>query len=80
MSNSSNRIRDLFGGLVALSGASLVCWQAMLVYYLIVGRVEVGEEHPPFVVITVLIVVGILLIAAGYKLTNPSTAKSVDEN
>ena len=52
----------------------------MLVYYLIVGRVEVGEEHPPFVVITVLIVVGILLIAAGYKLTNPSTAKSVDEN
>ncbi|WP_372743267.1 hypothetical protein [Neptunomonas sp.] len=72
MSKSSNRIRDFFGGLIALSGASLVAWQAVLVYYLIIGRVEVGEEHPPFTVIAIMILIGAFLVGAGYKISRPS--------
>ena len=79
MGKRSNLLRNFFGGLVALGGASLVSWQAVLIYYLIIGRVEVGEEHPPFIVIAVLLVIGAILMAAGYKLTNPSVKEPIDE-
>ena len=72
MGNISNWLRDLVGGALGLAGASLVGWQVVLAYYLIIGRVQVGEEHPPFVVIAVFFIVGILLIAAGYKISKPS--------
>lgn len=80
MSKSTQRLRDICGGLIALGGASLVCWQAVLIYYMIVGRIKVDEEHPPLIVIAAFIVIGVLLIAAGYRLTNPSVQKPANEN
>lgn len=80
MAKPTKRLRDFFAGLVALAGACLVSWQAMLIYYLVTGRVQVGEEHPPFSVIAVLVAVGIFLVFAGYKLANPAASKAAGED
>ena len=74
MSKSSKWLRDFVGGFLALAGAGLVSWQAVLAYYLIIGRVQVGEEHPTFVVIAILFIIGIFLIFAGYTFSKPSSA------
>ena len=75
MSKSSKWLRDFLGGVLALIGASLVSWQAVLVYYLIIGRIQVGEEHPPFVVIAIVFIIGIFLIFAGYTFSKSTTPK-----
>ena len=75
MSKPSNWLRDLVGSFLALAGAGLVSWQAVLAYYLIIGRVQVGDEHPPFVVIGILFIIGIFLILAGYTFSKPSLLK-----
>ena len=75
MSKSSKWLRDFVGGFLALAGAGLVSWQAVLAYYLIIGRVQVGEEHPPFVVIGILFITGIFLVFAGYTFSKPSLPK-----
>jgi len=81
MNKFSKWLRDFLGGLLALIGASLVSWQAVLLYYLIIGRIQVGEEHPPFVVIAILFIIGIFLIFAGYTFSKPSLPKpKVDTN
>jgi len=81
MSKSSKWLRDLVGGFLALAGAGLVSWQAVLAYYLIIGRVQVGEEHPPFVVIGILFIIGIFLIFAGYTFSKASLPKpKIDTN
>ena len=66
MSKFSNWLRGFLGGLIALSGASLVGWQAVLIYYLITGRVKAGDEHPPLLVVVVILIIGALLLGAGY--------------
>jgi len=75
MSKASKWLRELVGGLLALIGAGMVTWSAVLIYYLAVGRVEAGPDYPPFAVTAVLLVIGSFLIFAGYKLSNPSAAK-----
>lgn len=79
MAKTGKRLRDFFAGLLALGGACLISWQAVLVYYLITGRVEVGEEHPPFAVIAALMAIGVFLVFAGYKFANPAAPKASDE-
>ena len=64
-------LRSFLGGLIALTGASLVGWQTVLIYYLVVGRVKAGEEHPPLVTVCILLVIGILLLVAGYVVSRP---------
>ena len=76
MSRFSNRLRGFFGGLIALSGASLVGWQAVLIYYLIIGRVKAGEEHPPLAVALVILVIGVFLLVAGYIFSKPRVSNS----
>jgi hypothetical protein len=71
MSKTSNLPRSFLGGVIALVGASLIAWQSVLVYYLIIGRVKAGEEHPPLALAAVLVLVGIALTAAGYRISNP---------
>ena len=66
MNKLSNWLRGFFGGLIALCGASLVGWQAVLIYYLLTGRVKAGEEHPPLAVVVAILVIGALLLGAGY--------------
>jgi len=76
MSRLSNRIRGFFGGLIALSGASLVGWQVVLIYYLITGRVKAGEEHPPLAFVVVILIIGALLLGAGYIISKPHVSNS----
>jgi hypothetical protein len=70
MSKFSKWLRDLVGGFLALAGAGLVSWQAVLAYYLIIGRIQVGEEHPPFIVIAILFIIGIFLFSQGTRFQN----------
>ncbi len=76
MSNLSNWTRGFLGGLTALVGASLVGWQAVLVYYLVSGRVKAGEEHPPLPLVLVILVIGIALLAAGYIVSKHRSPRS----
>lgn len=76
MSKFSNWFRGFFGGLIALFGASLVGWHAVLIYYLIVGRVEPGEEHLPLGVAVVIIFIGLLLLGAGYVISKSRASDS----
>ena len=76
MNKFSKWLRNFFGGLLALIGASLVSWQAVLLYYLIIGRIQVGEEHPPFVVIAIVLIIGIFLIFSGYTFSKSTKPKS----
>lgn len=76
MSRASKWLRELVGGVLALIGAGLLTWSAVLMYYLAVGRVEVGADYPPAGVAAVLLVIGIFVTFAGYKLSNPAAAKS----
>ena len=76
VSKLSNWLRSFFGGLIALSGASLVAWQAVLIYYLITGRVKAGEEHPPLALIVVILIIGALLLGAGYIISKPHVPNS----
>lgn len=76
MSKFANWFRGLFGGLIALFGASLIGWQAVLIYYLIIGRVKPGEEHPPLGVAVVILFIGLFLLGAGYIISKPRTSDS----
>jgi hypothetical protein len=81
VSKSSKWLRDLVGGFLTLAGAGLVSWQAVLAYYLIIGRIQVGEEHPSFAVIAIVFIIGIFLIFAGYTFSKPSRPKpKIDTN
>lgn len=75
MSKASKWLRDLVGGVLALIGAGMVTWSAVLMYYLAVGRVEAGADYPPFGFAAALLVIGVPVIFAGYKLSNPAAAK-----
>ena len=75
MSKFANWLRGFFGGLIALSGASLIGWQVVLIYYLINGRVKSGEEHLPLGVAVVILFFGLLLLVAGYFISRPQTTK-----
>ena len=76
MSKISTWFRSFFGGLIALSGASLVGWQAVLIYYLFNGRVKAGEEHPPLILAVVLLIIGVLLLGAGYSISRPHVSNT----
>jgi hypothetical protein len=76
MSRFSNWLRSFFGGLIAISGASLVGWQVVLIYYLITGRVKAGEEHLPLAVVVVILIIGVLLLTAGYIISKPRVSNS----
>ena len=66
MSKPASWIRSFCGGILALLGASITGWQALLIYYLIIGRVEPGEEHMPLGLAVVILLFGLLLMSAGY--------------
>lgn len=76
MSKAANWLRGFFGGLIALIGASLIGWQAVLIYYLLTGRVESGEEHLPLGVAVAILVFGFLLLGAGYIISRSRIADS----
>ena len=76
MSKFASWFRGFFGGLIALLGASLIGWQAVLIYYLIIGRVKSGEEHLPLGVAVVILFFGLLLLVAGYIISRPQVTRS----
>ncbi len=76
MSKLSDWLGGFFGALLALFGASLVGWQAVLIYYLFTGRVKAGEEHPPLIMAIVILVIGLLLLAAGYHISRLRISRS----
>ena len=76
MAKLAHRLRGFFGGLIAVLGACLVGWQAVLIYYLVTGRVESGEEHPPMEFAIVVFLFGLLLLGAGYFISKSGASGS----
>lgn len=76
MNKFARWLMNFFGNAVALVGASLAAWHSVTVYYLITGRIEAGEEHPPLGVAAVIVIIGLVLLVAGYALARNSAAKS----
>lgn len=60
-------VLKLVGITTAAVGAFLVSWEGVTMYYLLSGRIEAGEEHPPFPVAAGLFAFGMLLLIAGYR-------------
>lgn len=69
MSHFEKRVKELIGGTVALLGAALVSWQSVAIYFLLTGRIQAGEEHPPSGFAAALIIIGILFVAMGHRLS-----------
>jgi hypothetical protein len=56
----------LFGGTVATIGAVFACWGSVTMYFLLTGRIQSGEENPPFLLAAAFFTFGMLLLIAGY--------------
>jgi len=75
MSHFEKRIKDFIGGTVALLGATLVSWQSVAIYFLLTGRIQAGEEHPPLGFAAVLIIIGILFVVMGHRLSSSNVSQ-----
>lgn len=62
--------KNFIGGTVALLGAALVSWQSVAIYFQLTGRIQAGEEHPPSGFAAALIIIGILFVAMGHRLSS----------
>jgi len=61
-------VLELVSGLSAIAGALLVGWNLTAWYYLATGRVRPGFEHPPAAVAVASLVLGLILLFAGWLL------------
>jgi len=61
-------ILELVSGLSAIAGALLVGWNVTAWYYLATGRVRAGFEQPPATVAVASLVLGLVLLFAGWLL------------
>lgn len=56
-------------------GAILVSWESVTIYYLISGRIQAGDEHPPIGLVATLFAIGMVLLAGGYIARRSSAAR-----
>jgi len=76
MNKFARWLMNFIGSAVALAGAALAAWNSVAIYYLITGRIQAGEEHPPLGVAAAILIIGLVLLAAGYTLAKNSASKS----
>ena len=66
MRNIIKLVIKIIGGIVALTGAIMVGWASVMLYYLISGRIEAGWHYPPIAAVVILFIIGMILLVAGF--------------
>ena len=57
----------IISGIAAISGAAMVGWSSVALFYLITGKVTVYFERPSSAGLATVLVVGMVLLVGGYK-------------
>ncbi len=60
-------IIKIISGVTALSGAAIVGWSLVALFYLITGKVTVYFEQPSIAGLATALVVGMVFLIGGYK-------------
>ncbi|UCG74075.1 MAG: hypothetical protein JSV45_06785 [Chromatiales bacterium] len=66
-------------GVAVVIGAILVSWESVTIYYLISGRIQARDEHPPLGLAATLFAIGMALLVGGYIARRSSAARLAAE-
>ena len=65
MNRFANGCINFITGVAVVIGAIMVVWESVTMYYLITGRIQAGDEHPPLGAAFMLFAIGMVLLVAG---------------